>query len=282
MDEIVKDILTQPETNSLSSVIDKASSEILKEEPKEEKKVTEKKEDSKPSDDLTEEEITLAKNMMKALKDPDQADGVIAYLAKQGGYTKAEVKELEKKIESGVDSKEIKDEIVELLSEQFGDEFAKKLAPAIKKAIETGVEEKTKGIKQTFEQAEVQKYEKEANTVLSGITSKFYGPDATELPKEISSAMDKLMDRYKPSSDQSLENYLTDIYSMATAKAGGNLKPFDSSKQQRIDKNKNDIPGNMSSRSRSPVPDSGKDSTISKNLDDAIAKAKAAIEKENE
>jgi len=253
-----------------------------KKTPKAEKTEEKKESDKKADDDLTPEEIETAKNLLRALKDPTQAPAAIDYLAKQGGYTKAEVKELKETLKEGTKAEvvEAKDELVALFEDQFGEEFAKKIAPVLNKAVEKLVDSKTKEITDTFNRAEMTKTEQEASSILDSIANEFYDED--EFPKEISAEMSKLMDTYKKSSSQSLKDYLSDIHSLAASRKGGNTKPLDKTKQERIAKNKSDIAGKISSQ-RSPSPASGdpgdKPSTF-KNLDAAIAAAAEKLSKE--
>ena len=241
----------------VSQTVEKTNPDgTVKEEEK--KEPVEKKEEKKietSTDDLSPEEIELAKGMMRALKDPTQAPAVIDYFAKQGGYTKAEVKELKETLTEGTkeEKKEAQDEIVALFTDQFGEEFAAKLAPAIKKAIAKGVESETKTIKESFQQTELSRLEAESSKVLDSIATKFYG-DGKDIPQDVASEMSKLMDIYPITKSQTQNDWLSDIHALAAAKKGGSLKPVEKvrSDDNRVERSKNDPTAKFSQRSPSP------------------------------
>ena len=80
----------------------------LKEEKKtestEEKKPEEKKEDKqvlKALDQLSDEDREIAAGLLVALRDPEQAPAIVKWFADQGGYTKAEAKEIIEDLKDG-------------------------------------------------------------------------------------------------------------------------------------------------------------------------------------
>lgn len=280
---------------NLTEIISNASKTLepgADKKPETEKKAEpkEKAEKTADPDELTPEEIERGKNLIRALKDPDQAPLVIDYLAKGSGYTKAEIKELKEDLSGGTktEQKDAKDEILALFAEQFGEEFAGKMVPMINKAIQKGVEDQTKGIKETFESRELKELENQSITALDRITSRFYGPEAKELPAEITKEMDKLMDTYKPTTGQTLEDYLTDIYSLAAAKKGGSLKPFDSKdvdNLKKVERNRSDVPSRLAGgKSITPSKDQAADPIphIKNPLDRAIALAKLDLDSQKQ
>jgi hypothetical protein len=275
-------IVEQPK-ETIQSSIDKAK-ESLVEKP-EEKKADNKKEEKKetpPSEDLSPEDLKLATDLFKSLKDPDQAPAIVDWLATKAGYTKAQAKEVVKDLTEGtkVEKAEAKDEIVSLFEEQFGEEFAAKLAPAIKKAIEKGVAEKVKPIEESHQQQQLESLAKEATTIIDDISKEFY--EKGEMPKAVETEMSALIDLYPPAKGMSQKDYLRDIHALAAAKKGGSLKPVDVDKAARIERNRNDAPGRMN-QGRSPAPD-GKQSVddsfshIKDPLSKAIAIAKAELD----
>jgi len=281
----------QPEVKETPKSIVEKTMESLnpdgtpKEMKPDDKKVDDKKDkkpsdDDKKTDDLSDDDKELAFTLLRQLKNPETAPQVIEWFAKQGGFTKAEEKKLDSAIDDLKDGtkqekKEAVDDITALFTEQFGEEFAAKLAPAIKKAIEKGVEERTKDIKQTFQERELRETTNQANTVLDEIGNKFYEKDG--IPSEIRGEMNRLMDVYSPSKDQTLEDYLNDIHALAAAKKGGSLKPVDKTRQERIDKSKSDVPGRLNN-GRSPAPSKeNADLPPAKNLQEAVARAEQQL-----
>ena len=220
--------------------------------------------------------------MLVALRDPEQAPAIVKWFADQGGYTKAEAKEIIEDLKDGTpkEKAEAKDEIVDAFTEQFGEEFAKRISPLLQKAIDTRVsklvEEKTKDIKDTFQSREIAEATAKANSALDDIGSKFYEKDG--IPTEVRGEMSRLMDQYKPSKDQTVEDYLSDIHALAAARKGGSLKPIQSkSDKDRLDRNRNDVSGRLNN-GRSPSPSKERvDTAQPKNLKEAIALAEEQL-----
>jgi len=255
----------------------------------EEKKVDEKKVDvkvddkkdekvvEKALDKLSDEDREIAAGLLLSLRDPDQAPAVIKWFAEKGGYTKAEAKEIISDLKEGTKKEQVeaKDEIMEAFAEQFGEEFAKKISPIFQKAISDRVSklvgEETKSIKDTFESREISEASAKAESALTDIGNKFYEKDG--IPAEVRGEMNKLMDQYKPSKGQTVEDYLSDIHALAAAKKGGSLKPVDKTKQEKIDRNKNDISGKLNN-GRSPSPSETKDGKVA---DSSKLTAKQAV-----
>ena len=279
---------------TLKSTIDKTIENMnpdgtLKEEKKvegtDEKKPDEKKEDKqvlKALDQLSDEDREIAAGLLVALRDPEQAPAIVKWFADQGGYTKAEAKEIIEDLKDGTpkEKAEAKDEIVDAFTEQFGEEFAKRISPLLQKAIDTRVsklvEEKTKDIKDTFQSREIAEATAKANSALDDIGSKFYEKDG--IPTEVRGEMSRLMDQYKPSKDQTVEDYLSDIHALAAARKGGSLKPIQSkSDKDRLDRNRNDVSGRLNN-GRSPSPSKERvDTPQPKNLKEAIALAEEQL-----
>ena len=86
------------------------------------------------------------------------------------------------------------------------------------------------------------------------------------------------MDQYKPSKDQTVEDYLSDIHALAAARKGGSLKPIQSkSDKDRLDRNRNDVSGRLNN-GRSPSPSKERvDTPQPKNLKEAIALAEEQL-----
>jgi hypothetical protein len=255
----------------------------------EEKKVEPEKKDPPPDekkaakalDQLSEEDREIAASLLLSLKDPEQSPAIIKWFADQGGYTKTEAKEIVKDLTDGTkkEQQEAKDEIVEAFAEQFGEDFAKKIAPLLKNAIDSRVaslvEEKTKGITQTFETRELAEATTKAESVLDSIGDKFYEKDG--IPAEVRGEMSRLMDKYPASKGQTVEDYLSDIHALAAAQKGGSLKPVDKTRNEKIDKNRNDIPGRLNNgRSPSPSKESV-DKPLAKDLKEAVARAEEQL-----
>ncbi len=251
---------------------------------KKETKETKETQTEVETDDLSAEELETAKGLMKALKDPAQAPAVIDWLAKEAGYTKAEIREIKEDLVDGTkkEKAEAVDEITQLFTEQFGEEFAAKLAPAIKRAVEKGVAEKVKPLEESNQQQQLSRLQQEASTVIDKIANEFY--EKGDMPKVVSAEMSRLIDKYPPSKGQSQSDYLRDIHAMAAALKGGSLKPVDAGKSSRVERNRSDVSSRLGTNGRSPSPSGSSIADefahIKDPLSKAIATAKANLDKE--
>lgn len=94
-------------------------------------------------DDLDEQDQTAAKNLYKALKNPQTAQTALKMLVSAAGYDLAEVKTKEEK-------KEVTKTIKDIIKEKIGEKFpflSDTLGDAIQEAIKTAIEAETKPVK---------------------------------------------------------------------------------------------------------------------------------------
>ena len=276
-----------PIVESRKDVIAAAVAAVEKtEEKKEETKETveEKKDDSKTE---TQEEKTAretadaelvaqGKELIQALKDPVRAPIVIEFLAKQAGYTKAEVKVAGT---TEVKAEELHEDIISFLKESLGPEFeflADKIGKGLEKYLDKTIEKSQTDIRAEFQRQEQEKLQNQSASVLTKLTEGFFGTGA-ELPDNVTNEMSKYMDRVQPSADTSVKDYIEDAFNASVMKLG--LSKTDKAKQERTNKNRTDASSRLAS-DRVPAEEVLKqDNSKPLNRRDAIAAAVAALEK---
>lgn len=253
--------------------------EEKKETPEEEKVVPdtpkETPEEKTARETADAELVAQGKELIQALKDPVRAPIVIEFLAKQAGYTKAEVKAAT----SEVKVEELHEDIISFLKESLGPEFeflADKIGKGLEKYLDKTIEKSQTDIRAEFQRQEQEKLQNQSASALTKLTEGFFGAGA-ELPDNVTNEMSKYMDRVQPSADTSVKDYLEDAFNASCMKLG--LSKTDKAKQERTNKNRTDASSRLAS-DRVPAEEVLKqDHSKPLNRRDAIAAAVAAIEK---
>lgn len=166
---------------------------------------------------LTEEQQKEATQLYKLLGNKETAPGVIDWLARQAGYTKADLA----KVDTKEDVKEVKDDILDTLKESLGPEMeflADKLSPAINKILEKKLGEHTKDIRETIQAAELEKTSAVADTVLTNLSKEYFGKD--EPPADIISRINELIDEMPPSEGLTADKYMKNLFNIAVSEKG--------------------------------------------------------------
>jgi hypothetical protein len=237
---------------------------------------TDKKE-TPAAPEFSEEDLTNAKLVWKTLKDGGEgAQFFIDALAQKNGYAKIETKQEAKELKS-----EIKDEITEALGEDYPD-LVIKLGPAIDKYVARKLEEGTADLKSSITANEQEKLEARSEATFTKISNDFY--DGKEVPNEVDTEMAKLMGRYKPDVGQNIEEYVMDIFHMATAKLG--KLPLPKASRTAAEAAKRNAPAILDASKGRPTPSSEGTSPREKgmkmNLNDSVAAAIAEVNKQME
>ena len=220
------------EKTDLTKVINDSEKNLDKKEEKQEEKSEkkdEKKEEKKEDDELNEDEQRYAKDIFKALKDPDKAKILIKSLAESAGLL------TEKSIDKKDDKKDAEDKILTYLKESLGEDFApfaEKLGPGLKKAVAELISEHTKDIRDDI----AAKHDKEVADEVDAAFEKLYKnyEDAKDLKDEIT----KLMDTISPGKGTSAYDYFETLYLKAVhskSKSETNKKAEDKVKKARSD-----------------------------------------------
>lgn len=200
------------------------------EEKTEEPEKTETKEDksSENESEALSDEAKQGIALLKLLQDPKTAVDTMKFLQKQilgdeTPSTKQQVKSVK-----------------QLISDELGEEYqflADKLGTAFEKALNIHenniIEKQVKPLKQELENAKAAQAAKEVDNAWNAISKETKG-DLDKYEKEIS----RLMDRYKPDGQVTMEEYLRDLYEIASSKAkkAQSLKATN----EKINKNAND------------------------------------------
>jgi hypothetical protein len=237
--------------------------------PAEEKAPEAKEPEPDTSLGLSEVEQVQAKQLFAALKDPGQAPAILKYLAEQAGY-----------IRDNKAAAVVKDDIMSVLEENLGPEFeiiSKRLGPALDKIISKKVAESQADIRSTIKESEEAKLAADAGTVMSSLAKRYFDADA--IPDKVQSAMQKQMEKMNPTEGMSVEDYITDVFSVVAFKEGITPKTID--KSARIERNRTDAPSRLAS-ARAAAPKEGDVVQNEKmSLRDSIEKAVEALGKTN-
>lgn len=175
------------------------------------------------------EEREAATRLYAALKNPKTAKAVIQSLAAEAGL-----------LNTPAEKKEAKSTILDILSDSLGDEY-KFLAPKLGPAIEKILGDQEKRIGDRFQEAQMREVERETNFAVQQFSGEF---------KDFSlhqPAIIKLMEKYTPGNGVTQREYLTDLYHLAKTQATNNKST--EKKSEKIEKSRNDIPGQLSGKS---------------------------------
>ncbi len=253
--------------------------EVEVKETKEEKKEPEKKEEAKV--ELTGDELLAqqGKELIQALRDPKRAGDVIEFLIKQTGYTKAEVKAA---ATSEAKTEELSDDILAIIKGEMGEEFdviSERLSKALNKIIPKQLEKANSDIREEFQRRESEKLQAQSATALTSIATTFFG-EGNEIPDNVSAEMSKYMDRYSPSADMSVKDYIQDAFDFAVGKL--RLQQPDRAKEKKISQNRTDAASRLHSSARVPGEEGVRqDNTKPITRQEAIRRAMEAAEKGN-
>jgi hypothetical protein len=195
-------------------------------------------EESKSSEsDLSDEEIANAKNLFKALKDPNQAPQLVKFLAEQAGYVKPETK---------VEAREQAKDIITKLKESAGEELGfliDKIGPVIKEELESQVNSVRNELRADQVNRENAKIVEDTKVAIKDLATKYY--DKPEFPNDVYKDMTGLMDKLKPSENMSPAEYIEMLYFTVAGKKGISLNPKQS---RRVERNRDDVPSRIASQ----------------------------------
>jgi hypothetical protein len=193
--------------------------------------------------DLTPDEQASARNLFRALKNPESARATIEMLANSVGITG---KETPKQIE------QVKDDMFDVLKEALGPELeflAEKLFPAIGKIVDKTVDAKvdlrTKDIRDKINLSEEVKLQNEADTTITELSRKYF--DVDELPKDVESRMSQLMDIFPPSGKMTARQYVESMFHMVVGEKG--ITAATKNIHQRIKRAEDNVPSRLNSSS---------------------------------
>lgn len=247
-DEIIADekvTLNSAISAAAESESSKDSTEVVDPNAETQDKEPEKTETKESNEgDLTPDEQAAARNLFRALKNPESAKATIGMLADSIGLSG---KETPKQIET------IKDSMVDILKESLGPDFeflADKLAPGIKRLLTQEREEqakelevRTKDIRDNIAKTEQEKLQAEADITISSLANKYFGTDA--LPKDVEAQMSILMDKFQPSGKMQPKDYVESIFHMVAGQRG--ITPTTKDTRERIRSASTNVPSKLNS-----------------------------------
>lgn len=271
--DVKPDVKVDPKPN-LTKVIEDATIQVGKDIPLEETKpevkdekttTTDDKKDDK-KDELNQEQLDVAKNLFKALNNPDPniQKQAVELLATAAGL------KLEK-VETKKEIVEAKKDLIELLKAGLGeyDFLADKLGPVLKQVITEMVAEQTKETKEEVNKIRDEKTRNEIVTSIDTAFAKF--ENAIELKDEVL----KLMDQITRTSKMSNTEYFESLIAIAAQRKGTTLK-VPGSKQtvnkDKVNKTRNDVASRVASE-RGPEPKLGVRTPGKMKVDDAVRDA---------
>lgn len=187
----------------------------------------EEEETTSEAGDLTEDEIKEARNLYKALKDPESAKAVIAALAEKTGLSK---------VDSKTEVKESKKGIIDILKNALGSEF-EFLAVRLGPAIEEVLNEERKERQASFQKIEAQRVESEVISVFKDLEKRTNGES-----KKLETKMIKLSEEILPGPNTTVKQYVNQLYTLASSgkQVSNEKKVIDKIKQ-----NSNDTSGRL-------------------------------------
>ena len=214
----------------------------------------EDKEKGKPAES-TDVEKAQALELWNSLKDPERAPAIVEFIAKQAGYTKAELKAAEKSVEQ---TEIVKNDIQDILRESLGadlTEVADRLAVAIGKILDKKLPEATADLRAKEIARESAIHEQAAENETKSISEEYFLGKG--IPADVEEAMTKLMDEMPPSATISADKYVRKIFNSVAGERG--LTKQSQTQQQTRDKNKSDAVSRLASSKTATgqIPDKG-------------------------
>lgn len=176
---------------------------VVVEETKDEK-VAEPEKTETPVEDLSDADLKAAKDLFKALKNPDQSKGVIEYLAKTAG--------LLNKAETVAEAEAVEDAMLTKVRKHLGEEnewLTPRIAALLKDAIKDQVEEAVKDIREESVRAREEKATNDALVATQKLADKY--PDVDEA---MYARMMSEMENLKPGK-LSIDDYFEKLYILA-------------------------------------------------------------------
>jgi hypothetical protein len=228
------------------------------------------------------EETIQGRNLVRALKDPERAAILIDFLAKQAGYTKAELKE----VASPAEQREVTQDLQKILEEELGDEL-KFLAPKLGKALdrylkdlkpEESVKSEVEEIRARLEAQERDKIEQVTLRTHAELSKQYFNAD--DMPDNVLQEMSKAMDKFPPASNVDPGEYYRDIFTYVAGKL--NLQPKTQKQGERIARNRADAPArNLSATDRGVTPNASGGNPKKLSLDESIRLAVGEVEQKS-
>lgn len=224
------------------------------EKPLEEKKTVEKVKEELPEEDgkdelgLTKNDVTEARRLLAALRDPAKAPAVVKFLMEASGVQAPETK---------TEAKEVRKALTEELKEALGPELAymaDKMGPIFEKFLNEKITEVQDKNEQRFSEAAIERETVVANNAQAELADELFG--TKELPDEYVKAVSALIDEYKPKQGQTTKSYLKDMFHLAAGRLGKPItKQQKSGETKKVEQNRTDASSRLASEGKSqPVP----------------------------
>lgn len=225
--------------------------------------------EKRESEELTDDEIRSAKEVFKALKDPNQAPQLVRILAEQAGYIKPP--------ETKQEAKEQAKDIVEKLKEAAGPELEfliEKIGPVIKAELKAEVESVRTELRTDQVNRENEKLINETTSAMKTLSQKYYSTD--EFPKDVQKEMTSLMNKINPSNGMKPSEYIEMLYFTAAGKMGIDINK--TKQTQRVVDNRNDTLSRLSA-DRGAKAQEVKEVPRRISINEAVSKAVEAVER---
>lgn len=177
--------------------------------------------------DLTEDEIKEARNLYKALKDPESAKAVITALAEKTGLSK---------VDSKAEVKEAKKSILDIFKNAMGPEF-EFISIRLGAAVEEVLNIERKERQESFQKIEEQRVQSEVVSVFKELEKRTNGES-----KKLETKMMRIAEEILPGPNTTVKQYVNQLYTLATSG-----KPVSNEKKviDKIKANSNDTSGRL-------------------------------------
>lgn len=269
----------------IAAAVDSATKEVEgdgEEDKKEKKETPSVSEKSSSTEKNKEDEDKLlaeqGRELLLALKDPEQAPQIIKFLAERAGYTKAEIKAAAAGDKQ--ESAAIADDIMDIIKSEMGEEFdviSERLGRALKKILPQQIEKSQEDIRREMQQRESETLRVQSAAELSKLTTNFFG-EGEELPDNVSSEMSKYMDRVQPSANMTIKELIDDAFHFAIGKLG--LTKVDKTKENKTARNRTDAVSRLASDRVSAEANLKRGNSKPMSRQEAIKAAVEAVNKE--
>lgn len=185
--------------------------------------------ESDESEELTDEEVANAKQIFKALKDPNQAPTLVKILAEQAGYLKAP----ETKKEAAEQTKDIIAKLREAAGPEL-DFLIDKIGPVLKEELASQVNSVRSELRVDQVNRENEKMINETKVAMVTLAQKYYSKN--DFPSDVYKEMSGLMNKVNPTPGMKPSDYIEMLYFAVAGKKGINVNNPAQGKRQEANR----------------------------------------------
>jgi hypothetical protein len=234
--------------------VEEVEEEVEEVEEEEEEEAGEEKEEE---EDLDEDSLKEAKLLYKALADPKQSHEIIRSLAKKVGLLDDKSPPTQKEAREG------KKQILDIVKEELGEAYSGILGEKLSRIFEKVLTQEREDQQAVHAQTQAELVNNQVEQVYDKLDKETKGE-----AKKFRASMEKLALEVQPAEGVSIEKYMRNLYTLATA--GSTTKKVKTNLADKINRNANDIHSRVGSKGSSGQGKSRSESKENRSLKDIV------------